>query len=181
MTGSSCVGWFLIFLIAAFQASAQYTFYQDDEPEIGTVGIGLGQNFGGIGLNGTYYFKPNLGGFVGVGYALAGTGVNAGVKARMLPEKINARPYFIGMVGYNAAVAVVDKTDLNKLFYGVSFGGGIDFYKPSKEAYWSLGLVLPLRSPRVETYMRELEDKHGITFTKLMPITFSIGYHFMIE
>lgn len=156
--------------------------FMDETPELTTIGIGVGQIFGGMGLNATYYATPQFGMFLGAGYAMAGMGVNAGAKIRFLPEDLNARPYLLGMYGYNAAVAVADKPTLNKLFYGATFGGGIDLYHPDKQGYWTLALLIPLRSAEVDEYIQMLEDDHGVIFqSRLIPVTFSLGYSFMLE
>ncbi len=85
-----------------------------------TFGIGGGLDYGGFGGNLLLYPQKNFGLFVGGGYALAGFGFNAGAKIRYIKDEQASKftPYFMGMYGYNAAIAVTDATEFNKLFYG---------------------------------------------------------------
>lgn len=143
-------------------------------------GVGGGFDFGGIGANLTAYPTKNLGLFVGVGYALAGVGYNVGAKFRMLSKKETSRvdPYFIGMYGYNVAVAIKDRPMLNKFFYGPSIGFGLDLLKNKYSyGYWSVALLVPIRRGEANAYINDLKNHQGITFSSdLLPIGFSIGY-----
>ena len=62
------------------------------------LGIGLGIDHGGIGLQLQYRPVPPLAFFVGGGYALAGLGYNLGMQVRLLPKK-KWCPYVAGMYG----------------------------------------------------------------------------------
>ena len=107
------------------------------------------------------------------------------MKFRYIPDKPEARihPYGLVMYGYNAAIAVLNASYLNKLFYGPTVGGGIDFHRnPMKRSYWSFALFVPIRKAEVKTYMELLENEHGADFqNKLFPLAVSIGYNFIIK
>lgn len=169
---------FLALFAIMFQAKAQ-----DQSTEIDRVafGIGLGFDYGGIGGNILVYPHKNVGLFFGGGYALAGFGYNTGVKLRFgtqSPSKLH--PYLIGMYGYNAAVAVANTALYDKLFYGSSFGLGIDHYSRRGDKYLSFALLVPVRGPEAENYINSLQ-KSGVHFSNsLVPIALSIGYHFVI-
>lgn len=141
-------------------------------------------DYGGFGGQLIYYPVKSASVFGGVGYALGGVGFNMGVKYRFIPKKSDARvfPYAMAMYGYNAAIAVVNATQLNKLFYGPSVGVGIDLHpKTEKIGYWSFGLLLPFRSPDVNDYIDMLERDHGADFQNgLFPVGVTIGYKFML-
>ena len=115
-----------------------------------------------------------------MGHAIADIGYNIGIKYRFKPNKnLKINPFLTFMYGYNAAIAVTNKTSYNKLFYGTTLGIGID-YKNQKENpnYWSFSLNIPFRSASVNNYIDELEDD-GVKFdSKLLPISFSIAYKF---
>jgi hypothetical protein len=147
------------------------------------LGVGLGTDYGGIGANAIYYPIENVGVFGGVGYALAGAGYNAGVKLRWVTRR-SVDPYFVAMYGYNAAFVVADANQFNKLFYGPTVGLGVDFRskKPHKTGYWSLAVLVPIRSSEVDQYESYLKNSQGIKFeNELIPVGISIGYHFILK
>ncbi len=151
------------------------------------VGFGIGQIFGGIGANVVVYPQKNFGLFGGAGYALAGMGYNLGVKIRLGSDKTfrSVVPYLMGMYGYNAAIMVSNMTELNKIFYGPTIGGGFDIRSkkmPDKKSYWSMGLYIPIRSSEVSSYIDDLKTNHNVDFSNnLIPLTFSFGYHFILN
>lgn len=148
-----------------------------------SFGIGAGFDFGGIGTNLLVYPTENVGLFGGMGYAIAGVGFNVGAKFRLISKKHNADPYALVMYGYNAAIAVKNASNYNKLFYGPTFGFGFDLRSNRiKRSYWSLALLIPIRSSEVNDYMDDLKNNHGIEFkNELPPIGISIGYRFIIN
>src|ERR1700761_7927674 len=96
---------FTLFLCLATTSNAQRSFNPHaSDPDVNSLGIGLGEDYGGIGINYTVYPQTNIGLFGGVGYALAGVGYNFGVKLRTNPSL--ATLFVMFMYGYNAAVAV---------------------------------------------------------------------------
>jgi hypothetical protein len=150
-----------------------------------TLGLGLGMDYGGVGANFLIYPNKSIGLFGGVGYAIAGAGFNAGLKYRFLPKKQKASlvPYVLAMYGYNAAVAVSNMSDLNKIYYGPTLGIGIDLRASlKKKNYWTFALLIPIRDPAVNDYIDNLEDNMGVDFTsKLIPIGISIGYRIILN
>lgn len=178
-----CIMLCLFFL--TIQVNAQDSISVVSQPDRTNIGIGAGGDFGGFGANLLIYPSKNLGFFVGGGYALAGLGVNAGAKFRFISNKPTSKvnPYIIAMYGYNAAIAVANATQFSKLFYGPSLGFGIDYrLNPYKRGYWSMAILIPFRSSEVDSYMDDLKMNHGIEFkNELLPITFSIGYRFILN
>lgn len=154
-------------------------------PENLTFGIGIGFDYGGIGGNIIFYPQRNIGLFLGLGYPYAGFGYNVGLKLRLMPKaKINnITPYFMGMYGYNAAVYVQNDEDLSKIFYGPSFGLGMDWRSSAVRKYYlSIAITLPIRDSEVNDYMDHLENEHGAVFkSKLLPVGFSIGAVFILN
>jgi hypothetical protein len=148
------------------------------------IGIGAGLDYGGFGADLLFYPIKSIGIFAGAGYAIAGLGVNAGAKFRLISKKPFSKftPYALGMYGYNAAVYVQDAEEFNKLFYGPSFGIGFDFRsRPAKRGYWSFALLVPIRSSESKDYIDDLEQNHGVEFGMgLLPVAISIGYRFIL-
>ncbi|MCX6292182.1 MAG: hypothetical protein NT126_10515 [Bacteroidetes bacterium] len=156
-----------------------------NEIDKASLGIGTGQDYGGLGVSLLIYPDKNIGIFGGAGYAFAGLGFNVGTKLRIVSENSTAKvsPYALIMYGYNAAIAVTNAAIYDKLFYGVTFGLGMDYKsRPAKKGYWSLALLIPVRGPEVRAYMNDLKNNHGVEFKNdLLPVTFSIGYRFIIS
>jgi hypothetical protein len=163
---------------------------QDSIPDIkpldkGSFGIGLGLDHGGFGGNFLVYPQRNIGIFFGVGYALAGIGINGGVKVRILPggSKATVCPYALLMYGYNAAIYISNAQQYNKFFYGLTAGMGLDIRSrnPASKGYWSVAILFPFRSPDVQNYINSLQANNGVSFTNtLLPIGISLGYKIIL-
>jgi hypothetical protein len=149
-----------------------------------SLGLGGGLDYGGFGGNLSFYPIDNVGIFGGIGYALAGVGFNGGLKYRFIPKKPDARvrPFGLAMYGYNAAIAVLNASQHNKLFYGPTLGAGIDFQRNlQRRGYWSFALFVPIRNSEVQSYMDDLENLYNVDFqTSLFPVAVSIGYKFIL-
>ena len=147
------------------------------------LSFGIGPDYGAFGVNFLTYPQKNIGIFGGAGYALAGFGYNVGMKFRIFGEHLKVMPYFAGMYGYNAVIVVTNETALNKIFYGPTFGVGVDFrFKPLKKGYWSFALLVPVRKQEVNDYMNDLQNYHGVKFdSKLSPVLISIGYRIILD
>jgi hypothetical protein len=173
----------VLFLCLATALHAQGTYDPEtSDYDKGALGLGLGFDYGGIGINYTAYPAANIGIFGSVGYAIAGAGYNFGVKFRTNPKKVT--PFIMFMYGYNAAIAVSGNntgTNLNKIFYGPTAGIGIDLKSRSGRGYWSFALTIPIRNQDANNYMDELTRDYGITFgNRLSPVGFSVGYRFIL-
>jgi hypothetical protein len=150
-----------------------------------SVGLGIGQDFGGFGGNILYYPQRNFGLFCGIGYNLAGVGYNLGIKSRIALGSSTSHLLLsaLAMYGYNAVIKVADMRELNKIFYGATVGVGLD-YKPFEysDDYISVSLFVPFRSSEVQEYMDYLEQVYGAVFEQgLFPITFSVGYRIVFQ
>jgi hypothetical protein len=150
-----------------------------------SIGLGIGQDYGGFGGNFLYYPQRNFGLFFGIGYNLAGVGYNLGVKSRIALGSSSSHVLlsFMAMYGYNAVIRVEDYQDLNKVFYGPTIGAGVDF-KPFRysDDYISMSLFVPLRSSEVQDYADYLEQVYNVVFEQgLIPVTFSFGYRIVFQ
>ena len=173
----------LSLFLSSFNLIAQDSIQVPRVIDKSSFGIGAGFDFGGFGANMLVYPCRNVGLFGGLGYALGGVGFNAGAKFRLISKKHDTDPYAIVMYGYNAAIKVSDASQFNKLFYGPSFGFGLDFHsKRMTKSYYSMALLVPIRSSAVNEYMDDLKNNHSVVFkNELPPIAFSIGYHFILK
>lgn len=150
-----------------------------------SIGIGIGQEHGGFGINLTAYPIRSIGIFGGLGYNMVGAGYNIGLKFRLIPARPTATvtPYAVAMYGYNAVIKVTDASQYDKIFYGPTLGAGIDYKSYSKsKIYYSFGLNIPVRAPEVDEYMDDLTTNHNVVFKSgLFPITFTIGFKYILR
>jgi len=169
---------FCLFLIS-LQGNAQDVILLPRTIDATSFGIGAGFDYGGFGGNLLIYPHRNIGIFGGFGYAIAGFGYNVGTKIRIISKKHFNDPFALVMYGYNAAIAVTNGSDYDKLFYGPTLGIGMDFHSTRRSSFWTLALMVPIRSSSVNSYIDDLKKQHGITFKNdLLPIGISIGYWF---
>ena len=153
------------------------------KPDQFSFGFGIGLDNGGFGVSALHYLHKNVGIFAGAGYALIGPGLNAGLKIRVIGKEVNSviNPYFMGMYGYNAVVYIENESDYDKMFYGPTIGAGFDIrFNIQKHIYLSLGVLLPIRSSEVETYVDELEALGAEFKNELPPIGLSLSLRFGI-
>lgn len=171
----------MLFLLGAFAMQLHAQTY-DPRTEKFNIGIGMGMEYGGFGVNLLGYPQKNIGIFAGGGYAIGGFGWNAGLKGRFfLNETSSITPFIQAMYGYNAAFKVVGNSNYDKLFYGPTFGAGIDWrLGKAKKNYLSVALTVPVRSSEVEDYRQSLIND-GNDMGKLPPVGFSIGYRLRIK
>ena len=142
-------------------------------------GAGLGIDYGGFGARLTVLPSKYLGLFLAGGYAIAGFGLNGGVMVKTAPDS-RVSPYFNVMYGYNAAIAVIGASKSNKLYNGVSLGGGVQLKsRRTPTNYWLFGLVVAFRSSEFDRDFTLLQNSGTVTgLTKPLPVNISVGYHF---
>lgn len=176
---------FLFCLLISHISKAQINTTDLRKPDNVNFGLGLGFDYGGIGINVMGYPQKNIGIFFGGGYAFAGFGYNAGVKLRLSPDRGTVvNPFFTAMYGYNAAVAISGSSQFDKLFYGPTLGAGIDLRskKLYSKGYLSLAIMVPIRNSDARDYIDLLKNQYGASFTnELLPIGFSVGYKFILN
>ena len=178
-----------LFYLACLCALSFYTNAQtetfDPKTEKVNLGFGIGHDYGGIiGGNILFYPQKNIGLFAGGGYAFAGFGYNVGIKGRFfLNEGASVTPFVLGMYGYNAAVKVLGSSEYDKLFYGATFGAGVDLrLGASKKNYLSFALVVPTKIGDAQAYQDHLDENGIADFDwELLPVGFSIGYRIRIK
>ncbi len=169
---------FIIFCLN--KARAQNEPHKDFER---SVGIGLGLDYGGIGVNFLGYPSNHLGAFLGLGYNIIGLGYNAGLKYRFNNE--NSKPhstsfYALAMYGYVAAMKVTDSynntTVYQKTYYGPTFGLGFDRRGSQySKGYWSFALLLPIRNSEYQNAIDYYKPQ-----IKPLPVAVSIGYRYFL-
>ncbi len=149
--------------------------------EKGSIGLGIGLDYGMAGINLTAYPHNNFGLTIGLGRAFSQLGFNFGLKIRKNPEKSNTPmlPYLSMLYGTNTIVIVFGREDLNMRFSGFTMGGGIDI-RLSKKSWHSisLGILVPIRSTEVDNYILELKSRGLEIKNTTTPVLGSFGVKF---
>ena len=163
---------------ASIDPESKKKSWQEDDSKA-SFGMGIGQDYGGIGGRFTYFASPYLGIYGSGGYALAGFGYNIGLLLRMQPAK-KVVPTANLMYGYNAVIVIQGASQFNKLYYGPSIGFGfISKNRNDLTNYWHFELIVPFRPSEFERDLNALKKNPIIqNIQDPLPITISIGYHF---
>lgn len=144
-----------------------------------SLGAGLGQDYGGIGVNLVFYPQTNIGLFAGFGYALIGLGYNVGTKIRLGSRysKSKLNPSFMAMYGYHTIVSIEGSSPAKKIFYGFTLGPSLDIsFNAQNNSYLSLAVLVPIRTNEVKDYL-DIQRKANHISLFILPVTFSIGFH----
>lgn len=142
---------------------------------------GLGINYGGIGVGFIYYPQRNIGMYGVLGVPYGDFTYVAGLKIRLVGqgEPPDANTYFICQYGVNGGVIVRNKHDLDKYFYGMALGFGLDWRaKFLKGAYLSAGVYYPFSVEEdIDLYIEEIKRRHYLENEKTtrLPAYFSFG------
>jgi hypothetical protein len=172
-----------LFLLCGITASAQYDpNYKFEEPENPfNLGLGIGLDYGGIGAKFSGFPVKNFGVFAGVGYNLMKVGYNFGGTVRILPAK-KVCPILTGMYGYNGVIVVDGGSQYNKVYYGPSFGGGIELHFSNRQNFMNFGLLIPIRPQSFYDDIDALKVNPAISgITDPPPFGISVGYHFKLQ
>ncbi len=165
--------------------SIKYGIIQEPIPfDRASLGVGLGLDYGGIGLNFTFFPQENIGLFAAYGYAMVGLSFNAGAKYRYIPNKTaTVLPYAIAMYGYNTAIKVKNGESYNKLYYGATVGVGLEFHSKSiSRGYWTVAMLVPIRDSDAEQYIDKLKSNPNIEVkNEPWPVVFSVGYKLILD
>lgn len=164
---------FTAFFFVILHASAQEAEKKDLPFSDAYIGVGMGLDYGGLGLRATFNPIPELGVFAGGGYAFAGIGYNLGVQGYLLPRS-QVTPTVGLMYGYNALIRITGAQASEKLYYGTSLSAGIQVRgKKKKNIFMSMGIIVPFRSSEFfDDYKKRknLDDP--------LPVLVSLGFHF---
>ncbi len=164
---------FSILTVASITATAQKTPNNN-----GSLGFGVGQDYGGIGIRAEYLAHKNVGLFFGGGYNLQDVSFNTGISIKTMPGK-KVQPVIAAMYGYNGVIKVKNRVDLSKTYYGFTTGAGVQI-ENKKNARWLLQLLVPVgRKQFNEDYDR---IKNIVQFANNpLPVTFSVGHQISLN
>src|SRR4051812_46148767 len=115
---------FILWIIISVSVSGQSG--NDKGPTRLYFGVGIGLDYGGLGLQAEFLPIKNLGLFIGGGYNLVSPAYNFGLSLKLMPDK-KLTPVIMAMYGYNAAMKIRSWTGsyvLEKSYYGITAGAG---------------------------------------------------------
>lgn len=146
-----------------------------------TVGLGLGLEYGGFGGQVGYQIDDQLGVFVGFGTAFVSSGYNVGAKY-LLKGKSKEQFFLEAMYGYNAIIFVDFPSGgkVRNVYYGPSFGGGVNLPNKGGKSFWHLGLLVPIRSSAYRNQWNAIKNDPDIDTTFSLPFSVSIGINFKL-
>lgn len=135
---------------------------------VGTA-IGIGLDYGGIGMKITFNPTDAVSFFGGLGYNFAGLGFNGGLELNFA-QHTKVSGFLSAMYGYNA-VLLDPNNSLNpsEIFYGPSFGLGVRSWSFNGDNFFSFQVIYPVRD---EIFM------NAATTEKPWPVLFGIGFGF---
>lgn len=144
----------------------------------GSIGIGYGIPYGGLGVNGDVFFGDNLALTVGIGSFGYTAGYELGAKYFYGSPAKTWRPLAVVLYGINGVLMLEGETqDIREAFSGISAGLGSQFlFGKNKHHGFDLGVLYILTSG-VFKRMEELEDD-GYSFADTNRFSCYLGYRY---
>ena len=144
---------------------------------LGYSGIGAGLDYGGLGVKGEVIMTDWLGLFIGGGYNYKGFGWNAGVNLKFAPEA-KSTGILTAMYGYNTVLVIQNSSgEYVNVYYGISAGGGLEFFVGKNKNKFALAILVPFRGLKYKSDHQYFVDRR-YTISDPFPVLLSIGFHF---
>ncbi|RLD77426.1 MAG: hypothetical protein DRJ15_13565 [Bacteroidetes bacterium] len=178
-------------LLAQIQTSiSQSQKYQEQDKvkeykRSADFGFGVGTDYGGIvGIKATFTPLKYLGFFGAAGYYKIDFGWSLGLNFYFIPKtnKNNIRPYAKVMYGTNRAIIIDGADEYDKVYAGLSPGIGCEFRFGATTSHGlNIALNFPISSSDFKNDYDAVKNDPAIQIEQdILPIAFSIGYHFEI-
>lgn len=145
------------------------------------LGLGLGLDYGGVGIKIEYLPIENVGVFGGFGYNLAEVGWNVGASYKIkATDHLSVNP--LVMYGYNGVLKVDGASEYDMVSHGVTFGVNLDIYVGRKGNKISAGLYVPIRSKKFMDNYDDVKDDSRVSIdNELLPIAIGVGYNWKLN
>lgn len=146
-------------------------------------GIGLGLDYGGIGIKAEFVLADWLGVFGGFGYNLISPVYNAGASFKLMPQK-KATPVILAMYGYNAGLKIKNVSPfgqneiLSKTYYGFTAGAGVEVGYGTKGNKACFSILVPFRSKEFHDTYDDFKNRGYEFKPPVLPIAITIGLMF---
>ena len=171
-----------LFLLEINCTKAQDNSLPDQYYQQLNIGLGFGLDYGGFGVRFTGLPDQHLAIFVGTGYNYNGLGYNFGASYRFTPMKKSCW-YYTMMYGYNAVLVIQNATELNKTYYGISAGFGVEVHSRKQPGnFWNFELLIPIRTQEYHDDIIYLMNSTSIDLkSEPLPFAICVGYHFRLN
>lgn len=134
-----------------------------------SAGIGLGLDYGGIGMKVTLAPTSPVSVFGGLGFNLDKVGYNLGLELNFQPQA-KTTGFLSAMYGYNAVlIRSSGSTSTGETFYGPSFGIGLKSRSRASEDYFTFQVIYPIRDAAFINAPKSINA---------WPVLVSLGYNF---
>jgi hypothetical protein len=145
-----------------------------------SIGFGIGIDYGGIGGRFAVPLSKAASAFLSAGYAIAGVGYNAGLRARFSNKPTSLTASI--MYGYNSVIKIEGAPQLDKIYTGVSIGLGFQINsRRNQYNSFQAGFILPFRSDEFENDWNSIKRNTNIkTLSDPWPVLITFGYHFSL-
>ncbi|MEM9325289.1 MAG: hypothetical protein AAGA85_06525 [Bacteroidota bacterium] len=148
-----------------------------------SLGIGGGHNYGGLGVNATYYFTPIVGIYSGVGTHFRGANYSVGLKLRKpTNQSWNVNPYFVTTYGFNGRLHVDAAPSMSREFPGFAIGFGIDQKLTNTDlGAFTIGILMPIHGAAYHEYADFVEQSGFVSPRPLIPFRVTFGFQFVLR
>lgn len=146
------------------------------------LGLGVGIDYGGIGVKFNYRAFKHISAFGGIGLNTLEPAFNVGITGRFFVDEPFV-PYVIAMYGYNGLIKVPDNFRYNFSYYGPSAGIGVEAHLKSRNYFFTFEVLYPYR-PTFETDADIVLNDPRVVNNKWVyksPVLASIGFHFQLH
>ena len=169
--------------------SQSHKYQQKEEGEeykrSADFGFGVGTDYGGIfGIKATFTPIKFIGIFGAAGYYMVDFGWELGMNVYFIPKtnKNNIRPYAKGMYGTNRVIKIDGTDEYDKVYSGWSPGLGVEIRFGAGSSHGlNLAINFPVNSSDFNSDYDAIQDDPDVKIEQdILPVSFSIGYHFEI-
>ena len=174
----------LLLLVFVWHGVGAQDYVQPERPPAANsaewnLGLGLGIDYGFMGVQLQSRPAPPLVLFAGGGYAMAGFGYNVGAQGRILPQA-KWCPFVSVMYGYNAVIVVKGAEEYDQIYYGPSLGFGVeDHRRDNPDNFWRFQVIVPFRPQEFQDDLDALKKNPMIDIrSEPPPFSISVAYHF---
>lgn len=173
-----------LFLLVFTAGFSQYAGFGGADPSSrsGSLGLGYGLPYGGLGVNADVYIFEPVALTVGVGSFGYTAGYEIGAKYFYGPPQKTWRPQAVLLYGINSVlIAEMDpEPDIREAFMGFSIGIGSQFmFGKAKKHGFDIDVFYVLSSG-VFDRIKEL-DELGYQFEDMTRFKFSLGYRYAFD
>lgn len=147
------------------------------------LGAGIGLEYGKLGGQLIYQFDK-LGVFAAGGYTKGGAAYNAGFKYFM-PGGASKEIYYLAVMYGTNGFLLGEKPfgredEFEEIYFGPTFGGGIDIESKSGNFYYNFAVLFPIKSGEFKRDREQIELDPASSNNFAHPISINLGINYKI-